>query len=88
MLTKCAAFELAPYKIRVNGIAPGPTETESNQAYLLEVTEAWDHVIQNIPMGRAAKPYDIAGLAVFLASDEASYLTGVTIPIDGGALIT
>lgn len=88
MLTKCAALELAPYQIRVNGIAPGATETESNQPYIEQDPDGWNRVIKKIPIGRAGKPNDFAGLAVFLASDEASWLTGVTIPVDGGTIIS
>lgn len=88
MLTKCAALELAPYQIRVNGIAPGQTETESNLPYMEQDPEGWNRVINKIPLGRAGRPSDMGGLAVFLASDEASWLTGVTIPIDGGSIIS
>ncbi len=88
MLTQVAALELAPYQIRVNGIAPGTTDTESNQLYKEQNADGWNQVIKKIPLGRVGKPSDIAGLAVFLASDEASWLTGVTIPVDGGTLIS
>jgi NAD(P)-dependent dehydrogenase (short-subunit alcohol dehydrogenase family) len=88
MLTKCAALELGQYQIRVNGIAPGQTETESNQPYMEQDPDGWNQVIKKIPLGRAGKPNDISGLAVFLASDEASWLTGVTIPVDGGLIIS
>lgn len=88
MLTKCAALELASYQIRVNGIAPGQTETESNLPYIEQDPEGWNQTIKKIPLGRAGKPSDVAGLAVFLASDEASWLTGVTIPVDGGTIIS
>ena len=88
MLTQAAALELAPYQIRVNGIAPGTTDTESNQPYKEQDPDGWNQVIKKIPLGRAGKPNDIAGLAVFLASDEASWLTGVTIPVDGGTIIS
>lgn len=89
MLTQCAALELGPYRIRVNGIAPGQTETESNQPYMEQDPEGWNHIINNkIPLRRAGKPIDTAGLAIFLASDEASWVTGVTIPVDGGSIIS
>ena len=67
MLTQAAALELAPYQIRVNGIAPGTTDTESNQPYKEQDPDGWNQVIKKIPLGRAGKPNDIAGLAVFLA---------------------
>lgn len=88
MLTKCAALELGKYQIRVNGIAPGQTETESNLPFMENDSEGWNQVIKKIPLGRAGKPNDIGSLAVFLASDEASWLTGVTIPVDGGLIIS
>lgn len=88
MLTQCAALELGQYQIRVNGIAPGQTETESNQPYMENDPDGWNQVIKKIPLGRAGKPNDIGGLAVFLASDESSWLTGVTIPVDGGLIIS
>src|SRR3989338_7961771 len=87
MLTKCAALELGQYQIRVNGIAPGQTETESNQSYMEQDPDGWDQVIRKIPLGRAGKPNDIGGLTVFLASDQSSWLTCVTIPVDGGLII-
>ena len=88
MLTQCAALELGPYGIRVNGIAPGQTETESNQPYMQQDPEGWMRVINKIPLRRAGKPIDIGELAVFLASEQASWLTGVTIPVDGGMIIS
>jgi NAD(P)-dependent dehydrogenase (short-subunit alcohol dehydrogenase family) len=88
MLTKCAALELAGYQIRVNGIAPGQTETESNIPYMENDPEGWNSVISKIPLARAGKPSDIGELAAFLASDSASWLTGVTIPVDGGHIIS
>lgn len=63
MLTKCATLELGQYQIRVNGIAPGQTETESNLPYMENDPEGWDQVIKKIPLGRAGKPNDIGGLA-------------------------
>ena len=88
MLTKCAALELGAYQIRVNGIAPGQTETESNQPSMEQDPMSWNQVIKKIPMGRTGKPHDISALAVFLASDDASWITGVTIPVDGGSIIS
>lgn len=88
MLTKCAALELGQYQIRVNGIAPGQTETESNLPYMENDPAGWAQVVKKIPLGRTGKPNDIGGLAVFLASDEADWLTGVTIPVDGGLIIS
>lgn len=86
MLTKCAALELAPHQIRVNGIAPGRTQTPSNQP-LIDNPKAWQAVIDKIPLGRAGLPDDYAGLAVLLASDASSWITGTTILCDGGCTI-
>jgi glucose 1-dehydrogenase len=87
MLTRCAALELAQHQIRVNGIAPGMTETESNQPYMTNDPEGWKRRVKMIPLGRAGKPRDYAGLAVFLASEASDWLTGVTIAVDGGAIL-
>ncbi|MBV8801973.1 MAG: SDR family oxidoreductase, partial [Gammaproteobacteria bacterium] len=87
MLTRCAALELAEHQIRVNGIAPGTTETESNLPYIKQDPSAWQHMIENIPLKRVGYPKDIAALAVFLASDVSDWITGVTIPCDGGKTI-
>ena len=79
-LTKSAAKELAPKKIRVNSVAPGLTQTEMmEQADLEKLQER----INNIAMGRIAKPNDIAGGCLLLASDFAGYISGQILPVDG-----
>lgn len=88
MLTSCAALELAPYQIRVNGIAPGGTETESNEPYITQDPEGWKQIVERIPLKRAGRPSDYAGLAVLLASEASSWLTGMTITVDGGSTIS
>lgn len=85
--TIAAAVELAPRGIRVNAIAPGMTKTPLIQDWLDEQPDAGAaeaQVAARIPLGALATPRDIAGAAVFLASPEASYLTGVVLPVDGG----
>jgi len=84
MLTRCAAIELAQYQIRVNGIAPGTTETESNLPYMEQDPAGWQQITDSIPLKRVGHPKDYAGLAVLLASDAADWITGVTIACDGG----
>jgi NAD(P)-dependent dehydrogenase (short-subunit alcohol dehydrogenase family) len=82
-LTKVLAAELAP-AVRVNAIAPGLVKTDFARA-LWEPAE--DLVAATMPMQRLGEPEDIAGAAVFLASDLASWITGETMVIDGGALV-
>jgi NAD(P)-dependent dehydrogenase (short-subunit alcohol dehydrogenase family) len=85
MLTRVAAMELAPHNIRVVGVGPGLTETPM-VARLLALPDAHAEFIDNIPLGRPGKPEDVAALVAFLVSDEAGYITGDTIYVDGGAL--
>ncbi|WP_421726365.1 SDR family NAD(P)-dependent oxidoreductase [Bauldia sp.] len=84
-LTKVMALALAPHGIRVNAVGPGSIATE-----LLETTLADDDARQRIlsrtPLGRIGEPKEIAAVVAFLASDEASYITGQTIYADGGRL--
>ena len=82
-LTSQMAVELAPYKINVNALAPGYVDTEFNRETLAR-PNAREEISKTIPLGRLAQPDDISGAAVFLASDEASYITGHAIVIDGG----
>lgn len=80
-LTKSVARELAARNITVNAIAPGYVETPMTSVLSDKVKE---QALGNIPMGRFAKPEDIAGAAVFLASDMAGYITGQVLVVDGG----
>ena len=88
-LTKSLAFQLAPHHIRVNVINPVATETPLLRKFLGAETdeqfeEARKQRIKAIPLGRTAKPEEIAYAALFLASDEACMLTGTSINVDGG----
>ncbi len=85
-LTKGLARELGSDKITVNAIAPAIADTAMTHKLLTE--EALKRILARIPMGRLAALSDIADLAVFLASDRANFITGTTIPVDGGILTT
>jgi NAD(P)-dependent dehydrogenase (short-subunit alcohol dehydrogenase family) len=84
-LTKALAIELSPQGVRVNAIAPGMIATPLN-ADARQNPDYMANFSQRIPLGRLGEPADIAGPAVFLASDLARYVTGVTLPVDGGFL--
>jgi NAD(P)-dependent dehydrogenase (short-subunit alcohol dehydrogenase family) len=84
-LTRAMALELAPYRIRVNAIAPGLTDTAqprygSSEAEIAEMA-------RSIPLGRMAQPDEIARAAVFLASDNAGFVTGQTLHVNGGSYL-
>ena len=81
-LTVSLARELGPKGIRVNAVAPGITETDMMRAVPKEVIEP---LIANIPLRRMGQPEDVANAFVFLASEEASYITGVVLSVDGMA---
>ncbi len=83
MLTRCLARDLAPH-VRVNAIAPGYTDT----AFHAERTIAErEQIISRIPLGRFGQPEDVARAAVFLASDDAAYITGHTLVLSGGVVM-
>jgi glucose 1-dehydrogenase len=85
MMTRTLAIELAPFGITVNSIAPGAIETPINRA-LLNNAEKLRALLDNIPLKRMGTPSDIAGVAAFLASNDADYITGASIVADGGLL--
>lgn len=83
MLTRNLSVELAPYGITINNVAPGAIETPINTK-LLNDPEKLNALLKNIPLGRLGQPDDVSGLVAFLASDDASYITGSTFFVDGG----
>lgn len=86
MLTRSLAVELAP-RIRVNAVAPGLVDTPMTRE-LFGTTERFDaRVAEKVPLGRAAQPGDIADAVAFLASDDAAYVTGETLVVDGGWML-
>jgi NAD(P)-dependent dehydrogenase (short-subunit alcohol dehydrogenase family) len=79
--------DLAGKGIRANVISPGPVETPILKGQFGENTEAMKERFKTmIPMGRIGQPEEIAAAAVFLASDESSYITGIDLPVDGGVV--
>ena len=85
MLARDIAVELGPKNITVNNIAPGAIITPINTG-LLNDKPKLNALLANIPLGRLGTVDDVAGLATFLASDEAAYITGSTFIIDGGLI--
>ncbi|MDI2036456.1 SDR family NAD(P)-dependent oxidoreductase [Paenarthrobacter nitroguajacolicus] len=86
MFTKALAIETAASKIRVNAVAPGFIETPFTKS-VLENQEAVKFLLDRTPLGRIGRPSDVANAVAFLASDEASWVTGTTIHVDGGWLV-
>ena len=86
-LTRTLAVEWGPYGINVNCIAPGFTLTPMVEEAFRRAGADLTKVGQHVPMGRLAEPQDIADAALFLVSDLAKYITGVTLPVDGGWLV-
>ena len=85
MLMRNLAIELAPLGITVNNVAPGAIETPINSE-LMNEPDKLGQLLDNIPAGRLGQPRDVAGAVAFLASDDAGYVTGTTLVVDGGLL--
>lgn len=82
-LTRAMAMAYAPHKVRVNALCPGGVETPMTAHFKVEASQ-WQHYIDSHPIGRVGTPEDIVHLAVYLASDESSWVTGSIFTIDGG----
>jgi len=80
-LSKCLAVEWAPYNVRVNSLCPGYTRTELAESFSEALMKQW---VERIPMQRMARPDEMQGVVLFLASDASSYCTGTDIIVDGG----
>lgn len=85
-LTKAAALEYAKRNIRVNAVAPGTTRTSVNERWMAD-EQILQRMTSGIPMGRVAEPVEVAEAILWLCSDAASYVTGVTLPVDGGFIV-
>jgi glucose 1-dehydrogenase len=85
-LTRVAAIALAEHGIRVNAIGPGTILTELAKNAVMGSPEARHTILSRTPLGRCGEPEEIAGIAAFLASDDASYITGQTLYADGGRM--
>lgn len=89
-ITHSMAAELAPDRIRVNAIAPGVSRTAMFDAMFgtpERAEAAHEELVRTFPLGRLSRPSDVAGAALYLASDDAEFVTGVVLPVDGGRLI-
>jgi NAD(P)-dependent dehydrogenase (short-subunit alcohol dehydrogenase family) len=84
-LTRATSIYLAPYGIRVNAIGPGSIRTDMYKGVVADPA-AVKRVMSRTPMGRPGEPSEVASIAAFLASDDASYVTGETIYVDGGRM--
>ena len=83
-MARSLAGELAERGIRANAISPGPTETTGFKEFINDDANVRSGIVSNIPLGRVGKPSEIAAVALFLASDEASFVTGAEVITDGG----
>jgi 3-oxoacyl-[acyl-carrier protein] reductase len=84
-ITQAMADELAPYGVRVNAVCPVSTETPMVMPRM--TPERYEMFVKTIPLGRFGQPDDVANAAVYLLSDEAAFITGVGLPVDGGRCI-
>ena len=87
-LTKTAAIELAPHRIRVNAVAPGDIDTEASHSVVADAAArgASGNFFRATPLGRRGTPAEVGAVVAFLAGDEAAFVTGATWLVDGGFL--
>jgi NAD(P)-dependent dehydrogenase (short-subunit alcohol dehydrogenase family) len=88
MLTRSAAVELGPHRIRVCAISPGLVDTPATAFFARELPAVRDAFLQTIPMGRTGRPEDIASAAAYLASDDATWVSGANLFVDGAESLT
>jgi len=88
VLSKCMALDFAKYNIRVNNVNPAWVKTEMNEEELAQMKarggKEWEEVVRLHPLGRLGEPEDVAWAVVYLASDESSWVTGISLLVDGG----
>jgi NAD(P)-dependent dehydrogenase (short-subunit alcohol dehydrogenase family) len=84
MLTRVSALDLAPRDVRVVAVAPGLVDTPMTRPGVTGVPETLRSMLESVPLGRIGRPQDVAALVCFLASEEASFITGTTVSADGG----
>jgi NAD(P)-dependent dehydrogenase (short-subunit alcohol dehydrogenase family) len=86
-LTKSTAIEFARRGIRVNCVCPGPTRTGMHDSLVAVAPQMVEMMNTKVPMGRIGEPEEVAAAAIWLCSDEASYITGHALPVDGGLVV-
>ena len=85
--TKALAQETARYGINVNTVAPGGVDTDLTRGMAVENPHFFEAMVKRVPLRRLGRPEDIAGAVVFLATDEAEYITGQTLSVNGGLMM-